>query len=120
MVPYATRDHNGPAPHPSAPSAATRGTVPGGSTLPRSLSSLRSGGAAVAALLVTSAVVVSSPGGTPALALQSSPSAVERSPFLGASPGFDDVDTRAGSVQPTSAQKAAVSGLGATVRWNQF
>ncbi|MCW2635834.1 MAG: peptidase fungalysin [Blastococcus sp.] len=37
-----------------------------------------------------------------------------------AAQGLDDVDTRVGSIAPTSAQRSAVSGLGATARWNRF
>jgi extracellular elastinolytic metalloproteinase len=37
-----------------------------------------------------------------------------------AAQGLDDVDTRTGTVVPTSAQRSAVTGLGATVRWNRF
>ena len=40
--------------------------------------------------------------------------------FDGASQGLEDVDTRAGSVVPTAAQRSAVSALGATARWNRF
>src|SRR3712207_3366584 len=41
-------------------------------------------------------------------------------PLQPATQGLDDVDARLGSVPPTSAQRSAASGLGATVRWNRF
>jgi uncharacterized repeat protein (TIGR01451 family) len=40
--------------------------------------------------------------------------------LLGAAPGLADVDTRTGSVAPTSAQRAAVAALGASATWNRF
>jgi uncharacterized repeat protein (TIGR01451 family) len=39
---------------------------------------------------------------------------------IAAAQGLDDADTRTGSVTPTSAQRSAVSALGATARWNRF
>jgi hypothetical protein len=53
------------------------------------------------------------------------PAAAARAPqgafdFQGENHGIEDIDARAGSIAPTSAQKQIVQELGATVDWNRF
>jgi extracellular elastinolytic metalloproteinase len=70
--------------------------------------------AILAALGVGAASVLAGPLVSPARAIIDP--VVERP----ASQGLGDVDARVGSLAPTAAQRSAVSGLGATARWNRF
>ncbi len=79
---------------------------------------IRSGGprrrtAVLAAIGLAAVTVLAGPFMSPA-------QAIVDDIFDGASQGLEDVDTRVGSVAPTAAQLSAVSGLGATARWNRF
>ena len=79
---------------------------------------IRSGGprrrtAVLAAIGLAAVTVLAGPFMSPA-------QAIVDDIFDGASQGLEDADTRVGSVAPTAAQLSAVSGLGATARWNRF